>query len=31
LPKDMKLLGSMVKNICFGNAQAYFGLETGKV
>lgn len=31
LPKDMKLLGGMVKNICFGNAKAYFGLETGKV
>jgi len=31
LPKDMNLLGSMVKNICFGNAKAYFGLETGAI
>jgi glucuronate isomerase len=31
LPKDLKLLGSMVQNICFGNAKAYFGLETGNV
>ena len=31
LPRDMKLLGTMVRNICFGNAKNYFGLETGKV
>jgi len=31
LPKDMKLLGTMVKNICFGNAKAYFPMEPGKV
>lgn len=27
LPKDMDLLGNMVRAICFGNARAYFGLE----
>jgi glucuronate isomerase len=31
LPRDMKLLGTLVRNICFGNAKNYFGLETGKV
>jgi glucuronate isomerase len=31
LPRDMKLLGGMVRDICFRNAEAYFGLETGKV
>ena len=25
LPADMELLGSMVQNICYGNAKAYFG------
>ena len=29
LPADMELLGSMVQNICYGNAKAYFGF--GKV
>ena len=24
LPRDMKLLGGMVKDICFGNARRYF-------
>ncbi|HVW20107.1 MAG TPA: glucuronate isomerase [Opitutaceae bacterium] len=27
IPADMKLVGAMVKNICFGNARDYFGLE----
>ena len=27
IPSDMKLVGGMVKNICFGNAREYFGLE----
>ena len=27
IPNDLKLVGGMVKNICFGNARAYFGLE----
>ena len=31
LPQDMKLLAGMVRNICFGNAKAYFGLEVGAV
>jgi len=31
LPRDMKLLGAMVRNICFGNAKAYFPMEPGKV
>lgn len=26
LPKDMKLLGSMVENICYKNAESFFGL-----
>jgi len=29
LPRDMKLLGGLVRDICFDNARAYFGLETG--
>ncbi len=31
LPRDMKLLGSMIRNICFGNAKAYFPMEPGNV
>jgi glucuronate isomerase len=31
LPRDMKLLSTLVRNICFGNAKDYFGLEPGKV
>jgi glucuronate isomerase len=31
LPRDMLLLGTMVRNICFGNARNYFPLEPGKV
>jgi len=31
LPRDMKLLGGIVRDICFRNAESYFGLETGKV
>ena len=31
LPKDMKLLGTVVKNICFANAREYFPMEPGKV
>jgi len=27
LPHDMKLLGAMVREICFENARGYFGLE----
>jgi glucuronate isomerase len=27
LPRDMKLLGAMVREICFENARDYFGLE----
>jgi glucuronate isomerase len=27
LPRDMKLLGGMVEDICFHNAHGYFGLE----
>jgi glucuronate isomerase len=27
LPGDEKLVGDMVRNICFGNAFRYFGLE----
>jgi glucuronate isomerase len=27
LPDDMDLLGGMVKDICFGNAAAYFDIE----
>ena len=31
LPKDMKLLEGMVRDICYRNADAYFGMEAGKV
>jgi glucuronate isomerase len=31
LPKDMKLLEGMVRDICYRNAAAYFGMEPGKV
>jgi glucuronate isomerase len=31
LPRDMKLLGQMVRNICFGNAQRYFPMSPGNV
>ncbi|MGD0651720.1 MAG: glucuronate isomerase [Verrucomicrobiia bacterium] len=31
LPRDMNLLGTMVRNICYGNAKNYFGLEPGKL
>jgi glucuronate isomerase len=27
IPNDLKLVGSMVKNICFANARDYFGLQ----
>jgi glucuronate isomerase len=27
IPNDLKLVGGMVRNICFGNARDYFGLE----
>jgi hypothetical protein len=27
LPDDMELIGNMVKDICFRNAVAYFGIE----
>jgi glucuronate isomerase len=31
LPRDMALLGQMVRDICFGNARDYFGLEAGEM
>jgi glucuronate isomerase len=31
LPRDMNLLGAMVREICFGNARDYFGLELDPV
>ena len=27
IPDDEALVGAMVKDICYGNAAAYFGLE----
>lgn len=30
LPKDMKLLEGMVRDICYRNAEAYFGMEAGR-
>jgi glucuronate isomerase len=30
LPKDMKLLEGMVRDICYRNAEAYFRMEAGK-
>jgi glucuronate isomerase len=30
LPRDLKLLGQLVRNVSYGNAKAYFGLEPGK-
>ena len=27
VPNDLKLVGGMVRNICFGNARNYFNLE----
>jgi len=27
LPNDGEIVGATVKNICFGNAYAYFGLD----
>jgi glucuronate isomerase len=29
LPHDMKMLGTLVRNICYHNAKNYFGLEPG--
>jgi len=31
IPNDQRLLGSLVRSICFENAKAYFGLECGAV
>jgi glucuronate isomerase len=31
LPRDMALLGGMVRDICYGNARDYFGLEAGEL
>ncbi len=31
LPRDMELLGGIVRRICYGNAAEYFGLETGQL
>lgn len=28
LPNDLPMIGEMVRNICYGNAERYFGLET---
>lgn len=30
LPQDLELLGGMVRNICFENAQRFLGLETSR-
>jgi glucuronate isomerase len=29
IPKDLKLLGQMVEDICYNNAKDYFGMEMG--
>ncbi len=29
LPRDLELLGGLVRDVCYGNAERYFGLETG--
>ena len=31
IPADRDLVGHMVENICYKNAQNYFGLVTGKL
>jgi glucuronate isomerase len=31
LPRDMKLLGALVRNVCYQNARNYFGLEPGSL
>jgi len=31
LPRDLPLVGEMVKRICFNNAKEYFGLQVGNV
>jgi len=31
LPRDMKLLGNLVRDICYRNAKNYFGLQPGKL
>ncbi len=31
IPHDMKLLGSLVRNVCYHNAKDYFGLEPGQL
>jgi glucuronate isomerase len=31
IPHDRKLLGAMVRNICYRNAKAYFPLTPGKL
>ncbi len=31
IPRDMDLLGGMVRDICFRNAESYFGMEPGRV
>jgi glucuronate isomerase len=30
LPKDMELLEGMVRDICYRNAESYFGMQAGK-
>jgi glucuronate isomerase len=29
IPRDMELVGPMIRNICYGNAREFFGLDTG--
>ncbi|MGC4072065.1 MAG: glucuronate isomerase [Nibricoccus sp.] len=31
IPADRQLVGTMIENICYKNAEAYFGLEAGKL
>ena len=31
IPSDRELVGQMIDNICYRNAEAYFGLETAKI
>jgi glucuronate isomerase len=31
LPRDMKLLGKLVRGVCYQNARDYFGMEPGKL
>jgi glucuronate isomerase len=31
IPADRALVGEMIENICYKNAEKYFGLEAGKL